>query len=143
MKDRVKNGEQMKKSAAMTAASKKRIIVYLLQLLLCLMPQAVVILLLLTNANSQFAFDLCFVLLPFIAVPLLALVLPYFCSKYGIHPLLTFFPAGFFMLVNLLYTESIYRLIALGCMAVSLISACAGAEKAKREKNGKTDRKKK
>lgn len=128
-----KRGKAPSAGAGIAPETKKKILLYLLQLLLCLLPQAAAALLLLADAQTQFAYDLCFVLLPFIAVPLLAVLLPFICSRRGIHPLLTFFPAGLFMLVNFLYTDKVYRLVAAGCMVISLISACAGAEKLKRE----------
>lgn len=139
MKNRGESGKQ----TGFTAKNGKsgKTVLYLLQLLLCLVPQAITVILLLADAGSQFAYDLCFVLLPFATVPLLALVTPFFCSKRGVHPLLTFFPAGLFMLVNPVYTASVYRFVAIGCIVASLISACAGEEAAKRSAKAKKTKK--
>lgn len=139
----MKNRKEPGKQISFTAKNGKseKTVLYLLQLLLCLVPQAVAVILLLADTGSQFAYDLCFVLLPFAAVPLLALVTPFFCSKRGVHPLLTFFPAGLFMLVNPVYTASVYRFVAVGCIVASLLSACAGEEAAKRSAKAKKTKK--
>lgn len=140
MGKRVRSGKN--NAPAAENESSPKLALYLLQLFLCLVPQAVSVILLLTGADSRFAYDLCFVLLPFIAVPLLSVILPFICSERGIHPLLTFFPAGLFMMVNPLYTAVIYRIVSVACAAVSLFSACAGEEKAKRKHANKAGNKK-
>lgn len=59
------------------------------------------------------------------AIPICALVLPFFASVQGVHPLAACFPIGLFLLFSPIYQATG---VALLCLALGMIGATGGAE---------------
>ena len=70
-----------------------------------------------------------YLLLMYVAAPVLSLVLPFFGGMKGLHPMAAFFPIGSAALFS---TVGDHGGMALGMMLVSLISCVAGNEVKKR-----------